>query len=92
MVKRKMETKTDQQGKQQFDMSTVLVTKKPSGIVRPSFISHPNRIILHVLKKSYNPVLLKTKEKLGPSFIYHPNGIVVSSQSTMILTTIAIWC
>ena len=75
-VERKMEIKTNQRGKQHFDMSVVLVTKKPSGIVL-YFISHPNGLVLRVLKNSYNPALLETKMILGPRFIWHPNGIVL---------------
>jgi len=43
----------------------------------PSFISHPNGILLHVLKKSYIFALSKTKKVSRSSFICHPNGIVV---------------
>merc|ERR1712238_254049 len=40
----------------------------------PSFISHPNGILLRVFKKQ-RPMI--EKQLLGPSFICHPNGIVL---------------
>ena len=76
MMKKKMETKTDQRGKQQFDTSAVLVTKKPSGTV-------PNRIILCVFTQSG---IVSSKDLVGKQqsakqrlsrFISHPNGIVL---------------
>ena len=53
--------------------SALLVTK----MLVPSFISHPNGMVLRVLKKSYTPSLLETKYILGPRFICHLNGIVL---------------
>jgi len=52
---------------------TLLATKK---LLVPSFISHPNGIVLCVLKNSYTPTLSETK-KLSGSFICYPNGIVL---------------
>ena len=43
----------------------------------PSFISHPNGMVLRVLKTSYIPAILETKKIAGPRFIYHPNGILL---------------
>merc|ERR1712238_236401 len=40
----------------------------------PSFISHPNGILLRVFKKQRSMI---EKQLLGPSFICHPNGIVL---------------
>ena len=41
----------------------------------PSFISHPNGMILRVFKKQRS-MIMKTKIS-GPKFICHPNGIVL---------------
>ena len=73
---------------QQVDKSALLVTKKSLSTVSsmdlaekmekiclPSFISHPNGMVLHVLTKSYISALSETKKIKGPSFICHPRGI-----------------
>ena len=69
ITKIEIKTETNQQcaGVKQFSAEQCL----------PSFINHPNGILLCVLKKSYTPALLETKNILGPSFICHPNRIVL---------------
>ena len=63
MVKKKMETKINQPGKQQFDMSAVLVTKKSLGI----FLS----------KMDQQRAKQHSKEQRLLSFISHPNESVL---------------
>ena len=127
MVKKKTETKTNQHGKQQLDISAVLVHRSSSttrcGTIPrvlnlistsssveavaavaaatapsmakmemearaetnqngtekrvkrlPSFISHPNGIVLCVFKRQRSRIRSSSSE---PTFICHPNGIVL---------------
>ena len=44
----------------------------------PSFISHPNGILLRVFKRQRSMIETASLKKLsGPRFICHPNGIVL---------------
>merc|ERR1712238_390351 len=63
--------------KKSSQLSAVSVIKKSLVIKPPSFVSHPNGILLCVLKKSYNPALSETNKISGSRFICHPNGIVL---------------
>ena len=64
---------TDIKIKTEMDQQRAGVKQRSAEQRPPSFISHPNGILLRVLKKSYNPALLETKKISGLSFICHPN-------------------
>ena len=50
------------------------VTKKLS---LPSFISHPNGMLLRVFKRQRSMIMAASLKKLSARFICHPNGIVL---------------
>merc|ERR1712238_351282 len=56
-------------------LSAVSVIKKSLVIKRPSFISHPNGMVLRVFKKQRS-MIEKTKIT-KPKFICHPNGMIL---------------
>ena len=65
IVKRKMETKTDQRGKQQFNMLAVLVTNQYQSTLS----------LLKDLEETETKKRIAGAKRL-PSFISHPNGMI----------------
>jgi len=70
----KMETATETERALSISQLSAISVTKSLAIKRPSFIGHPNGILLRVFKRQRSRI---EKDQRRPSFICHPNGIVL---------------